>query len=110
MRRFSLRQRVDPAIAPREIAAMSPIRKFSRNKLAVGLFGSNCDGGLACSTFPDRWEASWENCRELAVRADDAGIDFMLPLGRWRLEPQSAAGSSATSSRPWPQSSLGYVH
>ena len=62
---------------------MSVMRKFDRNKLAVGLFGSNCDGGLACSTFPERWDASWENCRELAVRADDAGIDFMLPLGRW---------------------------
>ena len=62
---------------------MSTVRKFKRNKLALGLFGSNCDGGLACSTFPDRWEATWENCRELAVSADAAGIDFMLPLGRW---------------------------
>tara|TARA_Y100001936_G_scaffold252741_1_gene313840 strand:- start:13664 stop:14755 length:1092 start_codon:yes stop_codon:yes gene_type:complete len=62
---------------------MEPIRKLSGNKLAVGLFGFNCDGGLACSTFPDRWDASWKNCRELAVRADDAGIDFILPLGRW---------------------------
>jgi len=62
---------------------MNPIRKFSRNKLAIGLFGSNCDGGLACSTFPERWEASWDNCRELAIHADDAGLDFMLPLGRW---------------------------
>lgn len=62
---------------------MTVIRKFTRNKLAVGLFGSNCDGGLACSTFPERWDATWENCRELAVQADNAGIDFMLPLGRW---------------------------
>ncbi|MBT5646891.1 MAG: LLM class flavin-dependent oxidoreductase, partial [Rhodospirillaceae bacterium] len=62
---------------------MTAIRKFTRNKLAVGLFGANCDGGLACSTFPERWEATWDNCRELAVQADDAGIDFMLPLGRW---------------------------
>ena len=66
-----------------ESAGMTPIRKFTRNKLAVGLFGSNCDGGLACSTFPGRWKATWENCRELAVQADKAGIDFMLPLGRW---------------------------
>ena len=58
---------------------MSVMRKFDRNKLAVGLFGSNCDGGLACSTFPEQWDASWENCRELAVRADDAGIDGAAP-------------------------------
>jgi FMNH2-dependent dimethyl sulfone monooxygenase len=62
---------------------MEPFRKFGRNKLSIGLFGSNCDGGLACSTFPERWKATWENCRELGVRADAAGLDFMLPLGRW---------------------------
>ena len=62
---------------------MAPIRKLSRNTLSIGLFGSNCSGGLACSTFPERWEASWENCRDLAVMADGAGLDFMLPLGRW---------------------------
>ena len=65
------------------IAAMPPVRKLERNRLSIGLFGSNCSGGLACSTFPRRWEATWENCRALAVMADDAGLDFMLPLGRW---------------------------
>tara|TARA_A100001037_G_scaffold302374_1_gene333818 strand:- start:929 stop:2089 length:1161 start_codon:yes stop_codon:yes gene_type:complete len=74
---------LDPRITPRDIPYMASVRKFTRNKLAIGLFGSNCDGGLACSTFPERWEASWENCRDLAVRADGAGLDFMLPLGRW---------------------------
>ncbi len=63
--------------------SMKPIRKLTRNKLAIGLFGVNCDGGLACSTFPERWQASWENCRTLAILADEAGLDFILPLGRW---------------------------
>ena len=62
---------------------MAPIRKFTRNRLSLGLFGSNCSGGLACTTMPERWEASWENCRDLAAMADDAGLEFMLPLGRW---------------------------
>ena len=62
---------------------MTAVRKFTRNRLSIGLFGANCDGGLACSTFPERWQASWENCRDLAVMADEAGLDFMLPLGRW---------------------------
>ena len=74
---------LDQLSLSRDIRGMVTARKFTRNKLAVGLFGSNCDGGLACSTFPERWDATWENCRELAVRADEAGVDFMLPLGRW---------------------------
>lgn len=56
---------------------------IGRNKLALGLFGANCSGGLACSTFPERWDASWENNQALARMADEAGMDFMLPLGRW---------------------------
>ena len=58
-------------------------RTLERNKLSLGLFGANCSGGLATSTFSDRWDASWENNRDLARMADDAGLDFMLPLGRW---------------------------
>ena len=60
------------------------MRKLDRNKLSLGLFGANCSGGLAMTTAPERWQASWENNRDLARMADKAGIDFMLPLGRWK--------------------------
>ncbi len=60
------------------------MRRLTRNKLSLGLFGSNCSGGLATSIFPGRWVASWENNLALAQMADDAGLDFMLPLGRWK--------------------------
>ncbi len=60
------------------------MRQFGGNRLALGLFGANCSGGLATSTFPERWEASWENNLELAKLADAAGMDFLLPLGRWK--------------------------
>ena len=62
----------------------SPIRKLTRNKLSLGLFGANCSGGLATSLFPRRWDASWDNNLALARLADEAGLDFMLPLGRWK--------------------------
>ena len=58
--------------------------QLERNKLNLGLFGSNCSGGLAVTTVPERWEASWENNQKLARMADDAGMEFMLPLGRWK--------------------------
>lgn len=54
------------------------------NKLSLGLFGLNCSGGLAVTTVPERWEASWENNLNAARMADEAGLDFMLPLGRWK--------------------------
>lgn len=60
------------------------MRAFDRNTLRLGLFGANCSGGLAITTAPERWEASWENNLALARMADEAGMDFMLPLGRWK--------------------------
>jgi alkanesulfonate monooxygenase SsuD/methylene tetrahydromethanopterin reductase-like flavin-dependent oxidoreductase (luciferase family) len=60
------------------------MRKLDRNTLSLGLFGMNCSGGLAMTTAPERWEASWDNNRALARMADDAGLDFLLPLGRWK--------------------------
>ena len=57
---------------------------MTQHKLSLGIFGANCSGGLAVTTIPERWVASWDNNQKLAVMADDAGIDFMLPLGRWK--------------------------
>lgn len=60
------------------------MRKLTRHTLSLGLFGANCSGGLATSLFPGRWVASWDNNLALARMADEAGLDFMLPLGRWK--------------------------
>jgi len=55
-----------------------------RNRLKIGLFGANCSSGRAVTTVPERWSGSWEDCLHLAQLADDAGIDFLLPIARWR--------------------------
>ena len=60
------------------------MQSLTPHKLSLGLFGANCSGGLAVTTIPERWVASWENNQKLAVMADTAGLDFMLPLGRWK--------------------------
>ncbi|XBB69375.1 LLM class flavin-dependent oxidoreductase [Nocardioides sp. WV_118_6] len=49
----------------------------------LGLFSSNCSGGLAVTTIPERWSASWADNLALARLADEVGIDFMLPIARW---------------------------
>ena len=54
------------------------------NALKIGLFGANCSSGRAAHAVPERWSASWEDCLALARMADAAGIDFMLPIGRWK--------------------------
>ncbi|MBV8753536.1 MAG: LLM class flavin-dependent oxidoreductase [Pseudonocardiales bacterium] len=58
-----------------------PIR--NENKLKLGLFGPNCSGGLAPTTVPERWRNTWENNLALARMADDAGLEFLLPIARW---------------------------
>jgi alkanesulfonate monooxygenase SsuD/methylene tetrahydromethanopterin reductase-like flavin-dependent oxidoreductase (luciferase family) len=56
----------------------------NRNRLKLGLFGFNCDGGMAVTAAPDRWHPTWENNVEVARLVDEAGLEFVLPIGRWR--------------------------
>ncbi len=59
-------------------------RMFNDNRLKLGIFAANCSSGTAVTTVPERWDASWENNLAVARLADDAGIEFMLPIARWR--------------------------
>jgi dimethylsulfone monooxygenase len=54
------------------------------NKLQIGLFGANCSSGRAVTLVPERWSGNWPDNKRLAVMSDDAGIDFLLPIGRWK--------------------------
>jgi alkanesulfonate monooxygenase SsuD/methylene tetrahydromethanopterin reductase-like flavin-dependent oxidoreductase (luciferase family) len=56
---------------------------FNRNRLKLGFFSANCSGGMAVTKVPERWVNSWENNLALAKLADDAGIEFLLPIARW---------------------------
>jgi alkanesulfonate monooxygenase SsuD/methylene tetrahydromethanopterin reductase-like flavin-dependent oxidoreductase (luciferase family) len=59
-------------------------RMHGGNRLKLGLFGTNCSSGRAATKVPERWSGAWEDCLRLAQMADAAGMDFMLPIGRWR--------------------------
>ena len=54
------------------------------NALKMGLFGSNCSSGRAVTLVPERWTGNWEDNLALARMADDAGLEFILPVGRWK--------------------------
>ena len=56
---------------------------FSQSSFKLGIFSPNCSGGMAITTVPERWDASWSNNIKLAAMIDDAGIEFVLPIARW---------------------------
>ncbi len=60
------------------------IAMYNGNKLKLGLFGANCSSGRSMTTVPERWLADWDSCEAMAELADKVGIDFILPIGRWK--------------------------
>src|ERR1700732_2467621 len=57
---------------------------YNGNALKIGLFGANCSSGRAVTLVPERWSGTWPDNVRLARMADDAGIDFLLPIARWK--------------------------
>ena len=54
------------------------------NAFKIGFFGMNCSSARTATLVSERWLASWPDCLKLARIADEAGIDFLLPIGRWK--------------------------
>jgi alkanesulfonate monooxygenase SsuD/methylene tetrahydromethanopterin reductase-like flavin-dependent oxidoreductase (luciferase family) len=54
------------------------------NRLKLALFGANVSSGRSYNTAPERWVASWPNNLRLAQLADEAGIEAMIPIARWK--------------------------
>jgi dimethylsulfone monooxygenase len=57
-------------------------RMQTANKFKLGLFGMNCSGSFA-TLAPERWLAGWDENLEAAKLADEAGLEFILPIARW---------------------------
>jgi len=57
---------------------------YSANKLKLGLFGANCSSGRAVTMVEQRWSGNWQDNLTLARVAEAVGIEFMLPIGRWK--------------------------
>ena len=48
------------------------------------MFSANCDGGLTMSLAPERWRANWDDIAAMCQIADRAGMEFILPVAKWR--------------------------
>ncbi len=57
---------------------------YNGHALKIGLFGANCSSGRSATKVPERWSGSWPDCLRLVRLAEEAGIDFMLPIARWK--------------------------
>lgn len=55
---------------------------FGGNRFKLGVFGANCSGGL--SLLKERWAGQWQDNVAVAKLADDAGIECLVPLQRWK--------------------------
>ena len=62
----------------------APQPMYGPNRLKLGIFSANADGGLALTRAPERWPARWPEIVEVARMADRAGIEFFLPIARWK--------------------------
>jgi dimethylsulfone monooxygenase len=71
-------------VLARSASMQSRIAMYNDNALKIGLFGANCSSGRSATTVPERWSASWEDCLAVTKIADEAGLDFMLPIARWK--------------------------
>ena len=54
------------------------------NAFKLGVFSMNADGGLTLTKAPERWTAEWDDIAETARVADRAGLEFILPIARWK--------------------------
>lgn len=63
---------------------MVPNPMFGANPFKLGIFNANCNGGLTLSTVPERWQAAWDDVAALALMAEGAGLEFILPVAKWK--------------------------
>src|SRR5713226_1878666 len=72
------------AVPVREASMRDRMAMYGANRLKIGLFGANCSSGRAVTQVPERWTGNWQDNLALARMCDDNGIEFMLPVGRWK--------------------------
>jgi len=65
-------------------ALRSRVTTFSPNAFKIGLFGLNLSSGRSATKVPERWSGNWDDNLKAAQLADEAGMDFHLPVARWK--------------------------
>ena len=56
---------------------------FNDQKMKLGIFSSNCSGGVIMSDAPTGFRVTWDQQLQIAGTADRLGLEAMVPVGRW---------------------------
>jgi alkanesulfonate monooxygenase SsuD/methylene tetrahydromethanopterin reductase-like flavin-dependent oxidoreductase (luciferase family) len=81
---------------------------YSANEFKLGLFCINASSGRSITRVPERWSASWADNVAVARMADDAGFEFLLPIGRWKgYGGETDAQGAAFETLTWATGMLG---
>jgi alkanesulfonate monooxygenase SsuD/methylene tetrahydromethanopterin reductase-like flavin-dependent oxidoreductase (luciferase family) len=64
--------------------ADSSSRLAGPNRFKLGVFCFNVESANALTAVPERWRADWDAIAAFIRMADRAGIEFALPIARWR--------------------------
>jgi FMNH2-dependent dimethyl sulfone monooxygenase len=68
-------------------AARTRSALFNDNRVKLAIFGFNCDYGCTITTAEGRWALDWPATLRVAAMADQAGIEALVPIARWRGYP-----------------------
>ncbi len=75
---------------------------YSANRLKLGTFATNVDGGTIKSSVKGRAEATWASTSAIACITDNMMFEALVPLGRWRgFGGTTDHGGSSFESYTW---------
>lgn len=57
---------------------------YNRNRMKIGIIAMNCSHGSTITQADGTWEMNWPDTKEVAVMADQAGFEVLLPVARWK--------------------------
>jgi alkanesulfonate monooxygenase SsuD/methylene tetrahydromethanopterin reductase-like flavin-dependent oxidoreductase (luciferase family) len=73
----------------------------SPNRLKLAAFAFNLNGGGAISLAEGTVEATWPESKRIALAAERANIEAVIPLGRWGPYPGTTIGRKAFETLSW---------
>src|SRR6516225_2042173 len=59
-------------------------RLFGGNPMKLGVMAFNCSHGSTITTVPEAWKLNWPDTKDIAQAVDRAGMEALLPVGRWK--------------------------
>ena len=57
---------------------------YNKNRMKLGVMAFNCSHGSTVTTVKQAWPMTWKDNAELAKLVDNAGMEVLLPVGRWK--------------------------